>query len=414
MRNCLLHCTCILFYCSFISTNAQSQLQKIYLNPKAAGGAKQSQFVDSIRFIPLEPQADIRLGDHYNIQIIEKYFLLADYQNKRLLIYSKDGHFLKKISYKKLGNFYPSYNQHKNQVVFFGNNKNYSLTQKDDIKIALAWTDPRNRKYFKKYIIDLNDPLFTIKKSTPDQSDIIQARHFYGNYYWHGQITTSPLYKDSVDYEIKLYNNDQLVKSFFPYNRINEPRFLYGEEESTFANQTDTPNIHFIVRPYCDTIYKMINDSLFPAYQLVTPLENSLPPSFFNRPFKNKTERENFFRNNGWMLHQIYSFYETPKFIFFLVSYLSNYESYIYQKRTNTTYKTKNIKPDSTQYNLQLLADFNILRNGDWFYKPQKAGDLLDFFEENKNATIPKELESFLKSKPPATSPVIVEYKLKN
>ena len=37
-----------------VSHFAQSQLQKIYLHPKAAGNEKQSKFVDSIRFIPLE------------------------------------------------------------------------------------------------------------------------------------------------------------------------------------------------------------------------------------------------------------------------------------------------------------------------------------------------------------------------
>ena len=89
-------------------------------------------------------------------------------------------------------------------------------------------------------------------------------------------------------------------------------------------------------------------------------------------------------------------------------------ESYIYQKQTNTTYRTKNIKPDSSHYNLPLFADLNIRRKGEWFYTSKNASDLLNFFEQNKNAAIPKELESFLKSKPPATSPVIVEYKLKN
>jgi hypothetical protein len=296
--------------------------------------------------------------------------------------------------------------------VFFGGNKNYTLTTKDEIKIRLDWTNAQNKKYFKKYVIDLDDALFAIKKSIPEQNDIIESFHFYEDYYWQGEINTSSLYKDSSDYEIKLYKNNRLVKSFFPYNRINEPRFLYTEESSSYF-RTDTPYIHLISRPYCDTIYKMVEDSLFPAYQLVTPLENSLPPSFFSKPFKNKTERENFFRNNGWMFHQIYNFYETPNFIFFLVGYLGNYESYLYQKQTNTTYRTKNIKPDSSQYNLQLLADFNILRNGEWFYKTQKAADILTFFEQNKNTAIPKELESFVKSKPPASSPVIVEYKLK-
>jgi hypothetical protein len=97
-----------------------------------------------------------------------------------------------------------------------------------------------------------------------------------------------------------------------------------------------------------------------------------------------------------------------------LVSYLSNSDLYIYQKQTNVTYKTKNIKPDSSQYNLQLLGDFSTIRQGNYFYKAQKASDLVTFFEQHKNMVVPKELESFLKSNPPANSPVIVEFKLKN
>jgi hypothetical protein len=158
----------------------------------------------------------------------------------------------------------------------------------------------------------------------------------------------------------------------------------------------------------------MKNDSLYPAYQIVLPLENSLPKSFFTTPFKNKTERENFGRNNAWALHQVYNFYETPRIIFFNIKFLNSYETYIYRKQDNITYKSKNIKPDSTQYNLQLLTDYGIVRQGDKFYKTQKTGDLLLFFEQHKNVPVPKELEKFLESKPPSSSPVIVEFKLKN
>jgi hypothetical protein len=298
-------------------------------------------------------------------------------------------------------------------VIFLGNNKNYALTSKDQVKIMLDWNNPRNRKYFKKYVLDLSDPSLTVKKDIPNEKDIVQAYNYYDDYYARREITTSPLYKDSLDYEFKLYKNNQLVKSFFPYNRINEPRFLYTHEAVAFA-ETNTPYVYFITRPYCDTIYRMITDSLYPRYQVVLPLENSLPASFFTKAFKNQTERDNFNRNNGWTLHQIHNFYETPRFIYFLVRYLSNFDSYIYEKRTDITYKTKNIKPDSSQYNLQLLAGYGIQRKGDRFYKSQPASDLIAFFNQNKNVPVPKELEEFLKSKPPATAPIIVEFKLKN
>jgi hypothetical protein len=413
MRNYPLY-RAIIFCCLLFPCIAQSQIQKIYLHPKAAGGGKQSQFIDSIRFIPLEIKEGIQFEGYSNIQVTDKYFLITDYPGKILLLYSKNGSFIKKINFKKLdGNFYPNYDRRTNQIVFFGNNKNYTLTTKDQLKIKLDWNDPRNKKYFRKYIINLNDTSFTIQKRTPDENDIVYAYHFYKDFYWQSEIKTSSLYKDSMDYEFKIYQNNKLVKGFFPYNHINETRFLYANESVSFQ-QTDTPYIRFLTRPYCDTIYKMVRDSLSPAYQLVLPLENCLPSSFFIKPFKNLTERQNFNRNNGWMMRQVINFYETPKYLFFLVSYLSNYEYYIYDKKSNITYKAKNIKPDSSQYNVQLLGDFSAIRQGDKFYKTQKAGDLTSFFEQNKNTPVPKELENFLKSNPPATTPVIVEFKFKN
>lgn len=404
----------LIFCCLLSSITAQSQLQKIYLHPKAAGSAKQSLFVDSIRFVPLEIVDGIELSSYSYVQVSKKYFLLTDYSSRTLLLYTKNGSFVKKISFKKLGeDFYPDYRDDKDEIVFMGSNKNYSLTQKDQLKIRLDWNNPRNKKYFKKYRIDLADSLLEIKKDVPSEKDILNAEQFYDDLYSRGSIITSQLYKDSLDYEFKIYKGDKLVKAYFPYNHINEPRFLYTEERTT-ANEADTPYIHYITRPFCDTIYKAIKDSLFPAYQLVLPLENSLPSTFFTKPFKNKTERQNYQRNNGWMFQQVWNFYDTPKFIYFGVGYFSNYDTYIYDKKNNTTYKSKSIRPDSTQYNLQLLSSSGMMRKEDRFYKTQKASDLTSFFEQHKDVAVPKELEHFLKSNPPAATPVIVEFKLKN
>lgn len=414
MRDRLFDFTFLLLSCLLLSTSTRSQPQKIYLNPKASGREKQTKFIDSIRFIPLEIKEGVSVSTYYNINVTEKYLLLIDYMNKVLLIYTKNGSFVKEIKYKKLGqSFYPAYDEHSNKITFFGTNKNYSLTSRDEIKIKLDWDNPRNKKYFKKYSIDLEDSLFTIRKVTPNEKDIIRAYHFYKDYYITQEINVSSLYKDSVNYEVKLYKDNKLVKTYFPFNARNEPRFLYSDEMVSF-NRTDTSNIQFITRPYCDTIYKIINDSLFPAYQLVLPLENTLPSSFFTTASKNKTERENFHQNNGWMFHQVYNFQESDRFIFFFVVFLSNYDSFVYEKQTGNIYATKNIHADSTQYSLQLLKDFGPIRIGDKFYKPQKAGDLISFFDQNKNIPVPKELESFLKSKPPADTPVITEFKFKN
>jgi hypothetical protein len=407
-------CLCLMLCILFISPFAQSQLQKIYLSPKAAGSDKQSNFVDSLRFIPLEIKTGIELKQYNYVEVTTNYLLIRDFVDKAILLYTRDGRFVKKISYKRLGQmFYPAYDERTNQIIFFGNNSNYALTSRDRIKIKLDWNNPHNKKYYKKYVINLNDSSYTIKKATPLQNDILRARHFYDDIYGITEITTSELYKDSLDYEFKIYKENQLVKSFFPYNRINEPKFLYADESIGYT-ETDTSYIYYITRPFCDTIYKMVKDTLTPAYQLVLPLENSLPASFFTKPFKNKTERDNYRRNNGWLLHQVYGFYETPRFIYFFVSFFSNYEIYIYQKQNKITYNLKKIKTDSTQYNLQLLGDYGVSRDHDKFYKTVKAGEVVSFFEKHKDVAVPKELESFIKKNPPAASPVIVEFKLKN
>ncbi len=102
-----------------ISPVAQSQPQKIYLHPKAAGSDKQSNYVDSIRFIPLEIKEGIDLAAYNDIEVTDSFFLIRDYMRKTILLYAKDGRFIKKISYKKLGEgFYPGYDERTNQLVF--------------------------------------------------------------------------------------------------------------------------------------------------------------------------------------------------------------------------------------------------------------------------------------------------------
>ncbi len=408
-----------LFYAAFLCSlilpaEVRSQVQKIYLQPSSNAIQKQSQFVDSIRFIPLELKEGIQLNELRDVTITSSYFMVIDFPEKRILLYNKTGAFINQVSYKKLGeSFYPEYNEHTNKFVFFGDNRSYSLTSKDRVQIMQDWDNPRNKKYFKKFSIDLADTSFAIKQEQPSQSDIIGANPYYNDYYWSGRINTSPVYKDSLAFELNFYKNNKWVKGFFPYNRINEPRFLF-EEENIYLDKSNVPDTCFVTRPFCDTIYNLSKDSLVAAYQVVLPLENTLPASFYKQPFKNKTERENFRRNNGWLLKQVYNFYESQRFILLYVGYLLNGESYIYEKQSKASFKTKNIKPDSSQYNLDLLSNIGQHRNGDKFYKTIKSGDLVAFFEQHKTVPVPKELEAFLKTKPGDDSPVIVEFKFKN
>ncbi|HEX7847321.1 MAG TPA: 6-bladed beta-propeller, partial [Chitinophagaceae bacterium] len=178
MRSYLLY-TLLFLYLLPMPVLSQQDLRKIYLHPKAAGSEKQAKFVDSIRVIPLEVNDGVGLTNFNSVEITKNYFLIRDPVGKRVFFYSKNGKFIKKVSYKRLGeNFYASYNEQDDQLVFLGSNKNYSLTSKDKLKIMLDWSNPRNKKYFKKYIINLADSSFALHKAEPTENDIIRSHPF--------------------------------------------------------------------------------------------------------------------------------------------------------------------------------------------------------------------------------------------
>lgn len=411
--NLRLSCIILLCCCLSLAVPGNAQMQKIYINPKETGIEKQSDYVDSIRFIPLEIRKDITFPSYTDISFTRDYMMFKDPEDKVIVLYTKAGAFVSKISYKKIGDSFEStYDEVNDQIVFFGDNNNYALTQKDRLKILLDRENPRNLKYFRKYVIDLRDSSFSIRKAAPGEKDLTHARHLYGDTWYKEDITTSPLFKDSVGYEFRLYRNDRFVKGFFPYDHIREPKFLYTDE-ATDISRTADPEVRFLTRPFCDTVYKLIRDSLFPVYRLVLPLENSLPASFFTKPFRNKAERENYERNNGRIFHQVYNFYENSRFLSFDIEYLTRSESYIFQKANKTVHPVKHIKPDSSQYNLKLLSNDG-QQQGDRFYRLLHAEELVSFFAANPNVPVPDDLKAFLAGKPEEDAPVVVVYKLKN
>lgn len=89
--------TIIVLFPLLIPAIARTQIQKIYLYPKATGTARQEKFVDSIQFVPLESREEVQLsapdqygGDrqslHGNRLLHEDYFALC----KKRAFYEKD------------------------------------------------------------------------------------------------------------------------------------------------------------------------------------------------------------------------------------------------------------------------------------------------------------------------------------
>ncbi|MFT3902168.1 MAG: hypothetical protein QM727_03305 [Niabella sp.] len=392
-----------------------SQVKKLYISPKGAKGASQSMFIDSIRIIPLEKKANNKINSEYTYTFVtDSFFFVLSYVDKKISLFDKEGRFWKQVSYKNLGelNFY--YVEQEKKIVFKGANKKYELTEKDGLQILTDFANPKNRKYFRKYYIDINDPTLTIHKSEITSYEILQATTLYDDYYYQSNISVSDKYKDSIDYELKIYKDNKLVKAFFPYNKQNEPRFLYSSYNNTMLASTEKKHEKIVLRPYSDTVYRFQNDSVSPIYKIVLPQENALPPSFFTEPFKNKTARENYERNNGWQFRQIYNFVENDRFIKLNIGFLNNYGSYIYDKKTTVLYDQSKIKADSSQYNLQLSLGSSSLFNGR-YYMVVPLGALKELYKNNKNMVWPDYIRKIAADDNTRyLEHAIIEYKLKS
>ncbi len=395
---------------------AYGQPTKIYLSPKAALSTGQSTLFDSLKFYPLEVNKQTEIARYSYPNISDRFFYISHYSNKKLLIYSKAGKLIKEISYKKLGeSAYPRYDKAKQQMIFLFTNRQYNLTEKDLIEIKNGFDKPRNKKYYKKYVIDLNDTMYSLKKAEVTAFDILGAYNLKNDFYCTYQIHVDKDYKDSLDYEVKIYQNEKLVKAYFPYNKQNEPRYLYAQGVGAVTFESGRPDTFYITRPYTDTVYALSNDVITPKYQIVLPMENGLPKSFFETRFKNQTERDNYERNNGWWLGQIHSLIESDRYMLMNIRFFSNYGQYVYDKKTASTYDLRKVKPDSTLYNLPSLMTGSYNRGeNNRFYTLITSEDLKKVYElKNKSAPFPKELEACFKD-PKNPTPVIVEYIIKN
>ncbi len=394
------------------------QPQKLYINPKVAAGANQSKFIDSIRFVPLETNGH-PIKSWNSVVVTKNYFVIPEQitNEVKLSIFKKDGKFVKQISLKKYGErTWPFYDEKEEVLKIKARNKNYDLTNKDMLDIKENYAKPSNQKYFKSYFINLNDSAFKVQPAPVTAYDILDAGRYYDDYYYLSSISSDKMYKDSLGYELKILLNNKTVKSFFPYNRQNDTRYRFGEE-NIILSESDTPFIKYATRPFDYTIYMLDKDSLRPVYDLVVPLENSLPKSFFATDFKTKTEKDNYVQGHNGLIKQVYGFKETSKFIYFQLGYLYyKYEGYLYDKAERKFYRTDKIKGDSTQYNLQLIGNYGLggESNGKC-YITKKASELLEFYRANKNKNIvyPETLQAFFNTATDKSNPVIIEFTFK-
>jgi len=410
------YCSCFLLCCLLHAGVLLAQPQKLYLNPATAGTAPQSKFIEITRFIPVNAGSE-KISPSVGLFITKKYWIVNDYMEKRIIFLNKQGKFLKSADLKKYGDVNIIYDNKNEKLKFNVRNKNYTLINKDLVKIRANYEKKSNQKYFRNYEIDLEDEALQIKRTATDPYFIINARWYYDDYYYRSDLNIDPKAKDTAGYELQLMQQYKPVRSFFPFNKTSNQVFRYSAANAQiYLADTDTPYIKYTSRPFSTTIYKLNKDSIRPVYEIVLPLENAMPQRYFTNGFKSKAEWDNFQNSNGAVFFTLSGVKDLDKYLFFGIKYMRNYESFLYEKSSAKFYKTKMIKADSSQYNIQLLQMGLGSYYDAHYYAVVPAQGFVDFYAKNKekNIVYPPELEAYLKTATKNSNPVIVEYKLKD
>lgn len=405
--------------CFFLCTgHVWSQPQKLYLNPATAGAASQSKFVEITRFIPVDAPSE-KISATVSLTITKKYWILYDYMEKKLFFLTPEGKYLQSVDIKLYMDASVIYDNKNELLKLNTRNKNYTLTAKDLVKIRAGYAKKSNQKYFKNYEIDLKAEDLKVKRTPVDPYFITNARWCYDDYYYRSDLAIDPRSKDTAGFELELLQHYQPVQSFFPFNKTRNHIFRYAAmagNTGMYLSDTDTPYIKYTARPFYSTIYKLNRDSIVPMYEIVLPLENAMPQQYFVNGFKSKAAWNNFQNGHGAVFHSISSIKDIGKYLFFGIRYMRSYESLLYDKSNARFYKTKMIKADSSQYNIQLLQNGPGLYANGHYYAVIPAQTLVDFYNRNreKNTSYPPPLAAFLEKATKSSAPVIVEYKIKN
>ncbi len=388
--------------------------EKIYFEPKFAAGARQSEFIDYKSIIVFETTPESKFDKYSRIIPTKRYFVVCDYSAKRILVFDKNGRFVKKLKNKlDLGRL--TYNEENDRLEVVSPNKMFRLTPKDNAQIQEDYENPKNRKYFRKYYIDFTDTLnFPVHKQKISSADILNPIPYVDGMHIVNQITVDHNFSGKEDYELKIYKGDSLLKYYFPYKKKNDSRYIYDGGLVSVINATK--DARWITHPYDYTVYKLQKDSLYKVYDFVLPLDRAVPAEFFTKEFQNKTEKDNYMRQNRKCVKQIYLYNLSSRYLNFIMQGMSyERQQFIYDTKTKAFYNYEKINPDSLTFYLPICK--NISFNDETLvYSRIFADEALKIFEDHKkeNIVYPPLLEAYLKTATADSNPVLVNFTYRN
>ncbi|MGJ7030768.1 6-bladed beta-propeller [Niabella hirudinis] len=395
---------------------APAQDQSLYIVPEGALGIKASNLFSDIRLIPLETNKTSYFNNMADFLVTPDRLIFMDNESNSILIFNKEGKFLHKYRKKKykLGGL--QYNYAKNAVFFTSSNKNYTIP----LPKAQQMTEHPGDRDFSKY---KNMELLYLGAGKNYGIEKLPVPYYALNslYYMNGRYLLqnnryNKYLKDTVAYHLSIMDGNKKTAAYFPF--LNVPKLPPDFDDIRVnIDRTSNDSTVYIKKDYDNTIYKLVNDSLTPAYRFVFPAANTMPATFFTTAFKNNIDFTNYKSKYTKAARSFFNIIDLPSVLFFGMNDNSwGSKRYVFNKKSSSLYDLSKTTSDSSTYFLP-SGMFSKISNydNDYVYTFVSPADLLKektAILAKYNNTPPPLLKQLLDSIEKFSNPVIIQLKV--
>lgn len=407
----------IAIFCLFLYISAASQNGKeLYFQPSFAQGASASKMFEEVKYIPLQTTKKSLFGRIRELIVSDAYFIIWDTDTNSIYFFDKNGKFVKKFRPHKCIIKTIQLDRKRNALFISGFNKHFNFSRAEVEKMM---SDPTN-KSFARYTwsgyYDLSDIHKEKVEVIKDFSLALVTPTIFDNWWAYSFIYANRRWNEDTDYELKIYDGTKTIKQYFPYNK-KSGAIYYNPGKISFFPVEDNEMLLF-TRPYDYSIYTLTKDSVSLLYKFILPLENSLPKSFFEMPFRSKNDFDEYKYKNGSLVWGLRNVYKMGNYLFFSLDYNKSYREkhFMYDEGTKRFYNMGRVSTDSSTAYLPLLQNGIQYCDNEYLYTSISSSTMFQTRDntQRRSPQYTPEIKEYFDKGDRTDNPVIIQLKLKN
>ncbi|MBZ4189841.1 6-bladed beta-propeller [Niabella sp. 3A5MI-3] len=328
---------------------ACAQSKTLYIDPGKTVGAPASRIFDDVTFIPLETTKKSVFGAIKQLVVTDSLFIVLDGDTNALYFFSKKGKFLLKYRIRRYRIRDIQLDRSKNALLIFSLNKNYNIPSNR----VQEYLEPDSQKDISKFAKATRFYLDNVAATRTE--DLKNFRYAFTNpvrfdrdKFAASFIKAQKNSRDTLDYQLKILSNAEVLQSYFPYNKKTESVYYFAGGSQCSIMPTQNDSVLFVTRPFQYEIYTLTPSAVTESYKLILPMDNAIPASFFDVGFSSRGEMDTYKMEHPSYAGKIENVVGFNNLMFFDLNLFKGYNRYIFDNKSNLIYDYNKITPDSS------------------------------------------------------------------